>query len=1641
MNTHLAPSEKARLGALHSYAILDTPREEAFDQIARLAAHLCQTPLAVVNFMDSERQWFKASVGLDLRETNRAISFCTHALDRGSEAMVVPDALQHSLFCTNPLVLDEPHIRFYACIPLINPEGFALGTLAVMDRQARRPDPVQIDSLAILAQQVLVLLELRRQQYKLTQLLQERERMQKALLEQTTTLRVASHLAHLNGWAVDLSTQQLTWSDNIPQYRRLGSAINTLAQALELVVPEDRSRIQQAFEACAQGNSDFDVEAAVRLPQGPLLQVRTVGQAVRDAQGKVVRIQGAFQDVTERHAAHAAQRLSEERFHLVARATTDAVWDWNLLTDAMWWNDGMQSLFGVPLESLPPDSSAWTPRLHPEESQSVQKSLQAVLHSTQNNWSQKYRFRCQDGTYMWVHNSAFVIRDSQGKAVRMVGGMANINAQKKAELQAQHEAKRHAELVQVQQKMSALECTMPEVLALVADAALRASDARGAMVELLEDDHLVSRASVGPLARPVGAELPLPENELWPSLREGRTVLCNDTLAEGWKLVGVNERAAMRSILAVPLRANHTVIGVLKAISDQVDAFDQRDVAHLQILSESLGSIVQLRRISAQLQASEQQYKLLFDAHPQPMWVYAQDASERILEVNQAMVDMYGYCEAELLHMGMRDLWPQDPQSAAQHDTDALQPGQRRCAVLRRHRRKDGTEIDVEISERGILFNTRVARQVMVIDVTERLRAERELARVGRAQHLLSTCNETLVRATSEAALLQAICRITVDVGGYRMAWVGLARNDDKKTIEPMAHAGLNKGYLQALDLSWSDALPNGQGPAGTAVRTGQAVIVHDMQGNAHFEGWHERLQTHDFHGIVCLPLRHDGHTFGLLYLYAPEVLQISPEETRLLQELANDLAFGITSLRARKEQQRLQASVLKVAAAVSATTGTEFFVQLARNMAEALDAQVGCVARLLSTPLPGQVPRAASLAVVYDGQLRDNAEYPLQGTPSLELLTQRQHVVARNLSQLYPDAPIVRDLDAQAYAGQQLYDNQGVPLGMVFVLFRQPLENPEFVASTLQIFAARASAELDRQIADAHIRRQASLLDKAQDAIVVRDLNHRILFWNQSAERVYGWSQAEVVGQSVATLLYSDPAALQHATAMTIEHGEWSGEIVQKHRDGHTIDMEGRWTLVRDDHGKPESILAINTDIGARKATEREIQRLAFYDALTGLPNRMLLMDRMHQALANSQRNQQGGALLFIDLDNFKTLNDTLGHDKGDLLLQQVAQRLSTCVRSVDTVARLGGDEFVVMLEALSSNPDELTRHAQTVGEKILSTLSLPYQLAGYQYRSTPSIGIAPFQGDHDNVGDLLQQADLAMYQAKAAGRSTLRFFNPDMQAVVTAHAALETDLRTALAQNQFLLHYQPQVNDLGEFVGVEALVRWMHPERGLVSPAEFIPLAEETGLILVLGRWVLHTACDLLAKWRSDPFLRHLTMAVNVSSRQFRHAGFVNDVARILAITGAPSSLLKLELTESVLVDDMDATIATMTALRTYSVGFALDDFGTGYSSLSYLKRMPLDQLKIDQSFVRDLLTDPNDAVIVNTIIGLSESLGLDVIAEGVETIEQRDFLLRAGCPSFQGYLFSRPLPEAQVELVLRKSAPFKPMNASHHGAPTPP
>ncbi|MCO5357369.1 EAL domain-containing protein [Acidovorax kalamii] len=533
--------------------------------------------------------------------------------------------------------------------------------------------------------------------------------------------------------------------------------------------------------------------------------------------------------------------------------------------------------------------------------------------------------------------------------------------------------------------------------------------------------------------------------------------------------------------------------------------------------------------------------------------------------------------------------------------------------------------------------------------------------------------------------------------------------------------------------------------------------------------------------------------------------------------------------------------------------------------------------------------------------------------------------------------------------------------------------------------------------------------------------------YWNKASEHLYGYTAEEALGANLLDLIIPPPMreAVRAHVAHMFKTGEVipAGELQLQRKDGSPVDVFSSHAYIQVP-GHPPEMFCIDIDISGRKAAEDEARYLAFYDALTQLPNRRLLVDRLQQVLVNGARSGLTTAVLFVDLDNFKTLNDTRGHEVGDLLLKEVAQRLRGCVREQDTVARLGGDEFVVVLQNLSSDPTEAAAQTRTLGELILAQLRQPYDLAGHEHHFSASIGATLLRHHRDSVDEVLKQADMAMYRAKDAGRNTLRFFDPDMQQAVNRRALLETELHNGLRQAQFLLLYQPQVDSRGHITGAEALVRWRHPVHGMVSPAEFIPLAEESGLILPLGHWVMETALRQQARWRHEPHFAHLSLAINVSARQFLQEDFVAQVLALLQSTGADPAQIKLELTESLLLDNVDNVIATMQALKAHGLGFSLDDFGTGYSSLSYLKRLPLDQIKIDQGFVRDVLLDPSDAAIARSIIGLAGSLGLDVIAEGVETTEHHQFLLSHGCQAFQGYLFGRPLALEDFERQVRQA-----------------
>jgi len=583
------------------------------------------------------------------------------------------------------------------------------------------------------------------------------------------------------------------------------------------------------------------------------------------------------------------------------------------------------------------------------------------------------------------------------------------------------------------------------------------------------------------------------------------------------------------------------------------------------------------------------------------------------------------------------------------------------------------------------------------------------------------------------------------------------------------------------------------------------------------------------------------------------------------------------------------------------------------------------------------------------------------------------------------------------------------IQLAIEIALYRHRTERE--ARAVLEKAVAERTAELEQS--HQHI---ANILESASDAFISLDNNGCYTYVNAKAAELFGRKPDELIGRKI-WYEFAEGVGQPFYDACH----KAADEQVPVKVEAYCLPWE-RWFEYRIFPSR-DNLSVFLHDITERKAAEDAIQYMAFYDTLTQLPNRRLLMDRCRQVLSSSARSGRLAALLFIDLDHFKNLNDTLGHDIGDLLLQQVAQRLTSCVREGDTAARLGGDEFVVMLADLSKDGDDAAAQTEEIGEKILASLARPYQLGVHKYHSTPSIGATLFHGHQQGIDELFKQADIAMFQAKKAGRNTLRFFDQKMQDSVNARAALESDLRCAIEAQQFQLYYQVHVDSARRPLGAEALIRWLHPEKGLIFPGQFIAVAEETGLILPIGLWVLEQACLQLKAWQQNAYTRDLILSVNVSIKQFQQAEFADQVKAAIQRHAINPGLLKMEITESILLDNAENIITTMNVLNKAGVQFSLDDFGTGYSSLQYLKQLPLFQLKIDLSFVCDIAANSNDEAIASTINAMARSLNLHVIAEGVETEEQRQKLLDIGCTNFQGYLFSKPLPIAQFEALLMR------------------
>jgi len=854
-------------------------------------------------------------------------------------------------------------------------------------------------------------------------------------------------------------------------------------------------------------------------------------------------------------------------------------------------------------------------------------------------------------------------------------------------------------------------------------------------------------------------------------------------------------------------------------------------------------------------------YRTILDATPEG--VIAFDREGVITLATRRAEELFGYAPGELLGASLEQLVPERMVEKHRQRRSEIIERAGEAAVVQGERmlarRKDGSEFLAGLNIGARPTPAGMALTLFVEDISLRAQHEAEIRRVNRALRLLSAGNHAMRRAANQMELLDELCRVIIQVGGYRFVWIGYAENDAQKTVTPVAHAGFEDGFLGESVISWDENSPHGLGTSGTAIRSGAPCIIRSTAKEPNAAPWRMALLQRGYASVAAFPLRFDGQ-IAVLVIYAASEDAFGEEECALLQELAADINYGIGALRATENRDHVEAALQR----------SEATLERAQQIAH-----IGSWEWNVESSALGWSPETFRLLGYEAGEIAPDFDRALQ------------------------------------------------------------LVHPEDRSRIAEIMDTARRGEVSSAKADFRI------------------------VWDDGTLR---WLH------------------------MLAE--------VEFHDAG------------------PSRVVGALQDISERKRFEEKLSEMASFDALTGLPNRNLLNDRLGQALAHAARNDGMMAVGFVDLDRFKVINDSLGHDAGDDLLKEVARRLSGCLRGCDTVARQGGDEFVVVITDLARPED-----ASIVAQKLLEALGPPVTLCGREIIPGASIGFAIYPQDGTSLQALLMSADKAMYAAKQAGRGQYRFFDPEMNRAAADWLEVGAELHHALERNEFELHYQPKV-DLrsGAIIGVEALLRWRSPELGLVPPNKFIPILEETGLILDVGEWVIARACRQARLWQEQG-LPPLRIAVNLSPRQFQQRDLALRIRTLIDQPDFRPDLLELEITESMVMQNVERAIAMLEELRGIGIHLAIDDFGTGYSSLAVLKRFPVDSLKVDRSFVRDIPDDADDMAITRSVIALAHSMGLSVVAEGVETEAQRAFLVECGCDQMQGFLFSKPLPAAEL------------------------
>lgn len=1024
-------------------------------------------------------------------------------------------------------------------------------------------------------------------------------------------------------------------------------------------------------------------------------------------------------------------------------------------------------------------------------------------------------------------------------------------------------------------------------------------------------------------------------------------------------------------------------------------------------------------------QRAESQLRSILQTIPDLIWL--KDVDGVYLSCNRTFERFFGAAEADIVGKTDYDFVDRDQADSFRlHDRKAMEAGKPTVNEEWITFADDGRHVCVEVVKSPM--HDAVGKLVGVLgiarDITERKNASLKIARLTQLYDALSQCNQAIVRCTSQDELFAQICRDAVEFGGMKMVWIGLV-DESTRLVPSVASFGDGVEFLRDKQISVDPDSPLGRGPTGTAIRENRPFWCQDYQNDPATTPWHEEGARFGWGASASLPLHRNGVAIGAFTLYSGEVNAFDEAARNLLQEMAADISYALDNFEreaARICIERQSENERNVLELLARGGSLPTLLSYLTHSYEAMYPGMLCSVLLLTADGQHLTHGAApSLPDAYCRAIDGASIGPSAGSCGTAAYT-RKTVIVTDISQdpLWHDyKELAQQYGLAACWSVPIISTQNQVLGTFALYYTAPRRPKPSEVDALERGAHLASLAIERAQTEIWLNKLSQAVEQSPNTIVITDLAANIEYANAAFAKETGYSLAEVRGKN-QRILHSGKNAQSTYKQMwsLLTAGEiWRGELINRRKDGTEYIESVLISPVRQPDGKISNYLSIKENITGKKQAEERIVQLAHFDILTGLPNQTLLKNRVGQAMQMTQRSGTQLAVLFMDIDHFKNINDTLGHRVGDELLIQLARRLKALVREEDTLSRMGGDEFILVL------PNTDSDGAAHVAAKILETVARTCHIGQYELVVTPSIGISMYPGDGHDFDRLYQNADVAMYRAKQDGRNNFRFFTAEMQQRSARRLQLESALRQALEREQFQIHYQPQLAmQDGRVIGAEALLRWQHPELGNVSPAEFIPIAEESGLILPIGEWVLRRVAQQAKQWM-DNGQAAITIAVNLSAVQFRQARLSELVMQILEETGLPPQYIELELTESVAMDDPLSAIAVMGALHACGIRMSIDDFGTGYSSLSYLRKFKINKLKIDQSFVRDLCEDSESRAIVTAIITLASSMGFQTIAEGVETAGQLAFLRLQGCDQVQGYYFSKPLPVQQFEAFIRE------------------